>query len=605
MRSLILFIVVTLGCIMPPYTAQAQMETAKLAQIPILHEGRIKPIDSFARSNLKSLSGKDKNAMAWLTQTLFDPARAEQMPVIKITNPEVLQLLHLDRRKDKLYSYGEISKLLAQRQDLLNSILSGDKQQWTTQQRDLIKLHQKVTLMRDLLGSLSLTLPLSFTLPDIEKEPFSSYSGKPLTYLSTIDIHTDLSQAVRDIYAQKSDKIGNYTDQEQALTHLSYTLSLLEEAGRNARLFKVLPNNKTWYSPWGADKTDLEQWQNLATAYHTNQTELWDKTLEEMLTTSLKHSDLRPAALKAEYYYNTLNPFKVSFALSLCALSLLLASLFKSSATSFKNITFTLLISSLSIQSLSIATRMYILERAPVSTLYETILFVCFVISAYVISAYYKNKNPLWLWIGTILGTILHLLGFSHNQDGDSMLMLTAVLNTNFWLSTHVLCITAGYGFCALTSILAHYTLGKMIWTGEERPDSMLFKHTHLAALFALLFTGIGTVLGGIWADQSWGRFWGWDPKENGALLIVLWIIWVVHGRLGGQMNNRHTLYGLSYVSVILALSWFGVNLLGVGLHSYGFTDSAIWGLSLFTICESLFIIGCILVFHKRKEEHA
>ncbi len=605
MRNVILFILLTLSYLGIPNLAQARMDTEMLAQIPILHEGRIKPIDSFARSNLKALSGKDVNAMAWLTQLLFDPARAEQTPVIKITNPEVLQLLHLDRRKDKLYAYNEVSKLLTQQQGLLESILNSDQQQWTTQQRDLIKLHQKVTLMRDLLGSLSLALPLSFTLPEFETEPFSGHSNTPLTYLNTIDIHADLSRAVREIYAKKNDEIESYTEQEQALTHLSYTLSLLEEAGRNARLFKVLPSNNLWYSPWGADKNSLTKWQSLATAYHANNQNLWNTTLQEIYKESSRQEDLRINALKTEYYYNTLNPFKVTFILSLCALALLLIGLFRPEAKWIKKPAFIILFSSLSIQVLGLGARMYILERAPVSTLYETILFVCLVISLYVLSAYYKNKNLLWLWIGSILGTILHLLSFSHNQSGDSMLMLTAVLNTNFWLSTHVLCITAGYGFCALTSLLAHYTLGKMVWTQTLRPDSQLFKHTHLAAIFALFFTGIGTVLGGIWADQSWGRFWGWDPKENGALLIVLWIIWVIHGRVGGQINNRQTLYGLSYLSVILALSWFGVNLLGVGLHSYGFTDSAIWGLSAFAIFETLFIIGCISIFHGRKEQHA
>ncbi len=140
----------------------------------------------------------------------------------------------------------------------------------------------------------------------------------------------------------------------------------------------------------------------------------------------------------------------------------------------------------------------------------------------------------------------------------------------------------------------------------QKTPEQTLFKNIHSAALLALFFAGIGTVLGGIWADQSWGRFWGWDPKENGALLIVLWLIWVLHGRISGQLKHQGTLYGLCFLSVILALSWFGVNLLGVGLHAYGFTDSATWSLGLFTIVEIAFIlvIAAIRKSQQAKECH-
>src|SRR5205814_2809994 len=87
---------------------------------------------------------------------------------------------------------------------------------------------------------------------------------------------------------------------------------------------------------------------------------------------------------------------------------------------------------------------------------------------------------------------------------------------------------------------------------------------------FASLLSFTGTVLGGLWADYSWGRFWGWDPKENGALLIVLWIALILHARWGGMVKQR----GLAVLSVlgiiITAWSWFGTNFMGVGLHAYG-----------------------------------
>jgi ABC-type transport system involved in cytochrome c biogenesis permease subunit len=108
---------------------------------------------------------------------------------------------------------------------------------------------------------------------------------------------------------------------------------------------------------------------------------------------------------------------------------------------------------------------------------------------------------------------------------------------------------------------------------------------------FALLFSFFGTVLGGLWADDSWGRFWGWDPKENGALIIVLWNALVLHARWGGMVRER----GLAVLAIggniVTSWSWFGVNELGIGLHSYGFTEGVLLSLGLFAASQ-LAIIG-------------
>ena len=113
-----------------------------------------------------------------------------------------------------------------------------------------------------------------------------------------------------------------------------------------------------------------------------------------------------------------------------------------------------------------------------------------------------------------------------------------------------------------------------------------------ILAICALLFTSVGTLLGGIWADQSWGRFWGWDPKENGALLIVLWLIWVLHGRLSGHFKLRGFATALALTNIMVALTWFGVNLLGVGLHSYGFISGIAYGLGGFIIAQITVVAG-------------
>jgi cytochrome c biogenesis factor len=109
-----------------------------------------------------------------------------------------------------------------------------------------------------------------------------------------------------------------------------------------------------------------------------------------------------------------------------------------------------------------------------------------------------------------------------------------------------------------------------------------LTRMVYAVVCFATLFSFIGTVLGGIWADQSWGRFWGWDPKENGALLIVLWNAIILHARWGGMLRDRGIMNLAVFGNIVTAFSWFGVNMLGIGLHSYGFMDAAFKWLMLF-----------------------
>jgi len=175
--------------------------------------------------------------------------------------------------------------------------------------------------------------------------------------------------------------------------------------------------------------------------------------------------------------------------------------------------------------------------------------------------------------------------------------MMRAVLDSNFWLATHVVTITIGYSGTFLAgSIAIGYTLWKHL---AKNPDpetaNSLVGMAYGIICFSLLFSFVGTVLGGIWADQSWGRFWGWDPKENGALLIVLWNAIILHARWGGYAREKGTMAMAIFGNIITSLSWFGVNMLGVGLHSYGFMDKAFVWLSAF-IASQLILIGLCLL---------
>jgi cytochrome c biogenesis factor len=118
---------------------------------------------------------------------------------------------------------------------------------------------------------------------------------------------------------------------------------------------------------------------------------------------------------------------------------------------------------------------------------------------------------------------------------------------------------------------------------------------------FGLFFSVLGTVLGGIWANESWGRFWGWDPKENGALMIVLWELAVLHARRGDYI--RHLGFAMACIvgGIIVTFSWWGINLLGVGLHSYGFTSGIQASLLVFYTIESFVLLMGSLVWLRER----
>ena len=249
-----------------------------------------------------------------------------------------------------------------------------------------------------------------------------------------------------------------------------------------------------------------------------------------------------------------------------------------------------------------LAARMWIEGRPPVTNLYSSALFIGWASVLLCLGTEKYIRLGIASAMGALIGfsslVIAHSLSLdsSLNPTGDTMEMMRAVLDSNFWLATHVVIITIGYsttflaGFLGIAYIFFH--IGCSIFNKPESKmkktlDSMIYGIT----CFSLLFSLVGTILGGIWADQSWGRFWGWDAKENGALLIVIWNALLLHARFSGIAKTRGLACIAIFGNVVTAWSWFGTNMLGVGLHSYGFMDKAFDYLMMFIISQ-LIIIG-------------
>jgi ABC-type transport system involved in cytochrome c biogenesis permease subunit len=212
-------------------------------------------------------------------------------------------------------------------------------------------------------------------------------------------------------------------------------------------------------------------------------------------------------------------------------------------------------------------------------------------------------RNSVAIVVGTTTGALSLMIAHFLSLDGDTLGMLQAVLDTNFWLATHVVCITLGYtaSFVAGFMGIAYIVLGVFTPLLARGNATALNKMIYGVICFAMFLSFTGTVLGGIWADQSWGRFWGWDPKENGALLIVIWNAPMLHARWGGMVKQR----GLAQLAVlgnaVTAWSWFGTNLLGVGLHAYGFMQGAMhWLIFACLVMVAICCVGFIPLRHWR-----
>ena len=559
-----------------PHAIAAQ----SFATLPILHEGRMQPIVSFARSMKSRIYGDRRHAVPWLLNILFNPANAERTPLIRVKNKEVIKLLALQPHQDKLYSFQQVSSALKNKRDILHGIANMPEEDWTQPQKALLRLSNNVQLMRELLASLSLFLPIDVRFDADAPEEIKPLIGKTLSYKQVLPYQQDIFPLALQITRDKGNQLDNLTAFEDSIITLSFAISQLAAASQDTGLFRVIPvQDDLPTSPWQADHANdaMAHWQALALAYHAQNKNSWKNAIHAIHN---GHTGLRQTALQAEYYYHTFQPMLLSAIGYGAALLLLIASL---RFAALKPLMLPLFSLGIITHVIGIAARIYILQRPPVSTLYESILFVGVTVALF---------GLIWAWrrpthitraisIGGLGGLFLHVVAFSHYTDGDSMMMLSAVLNSNFWLAIHVLCIMLGYAACLITSGLAHHAL----WRNQYN-----IRLLRTAALISLVLTASGTILGGIWADQSWGRFWGWDPKENGALLIVLWLIWALHGRFSGQLTPKAESVLYAYASVIVALSWFGVNLLSIGLHAYGFTDSALYGLIGFITLETLLI---------------
>jgi len=597
-------------CLCCPVLASAAPETQDMRAfetLPVLDEGRVKPLGRFARVTLKTYAGSESlasmGASAWLAMSLFDPVRAAEIEVFALPSANLRAQMGLTKKK-KLYSFQDLKAGLDATMPEVAALAQKKPEDMTPEEAALVALHDHASQYVSILRSFSAVLPLQITLPP----PYAAKVEGDMNYMTLAPFQKPLEAALKKVMARKGMNPKTYNAQELQLAEAAFQLRNVRAGGERNTALRVFPSDwdtrageaeaGRWFSPWEilleghgspATRRMFEKWQALAAGYRAGDGQGWNTALSalkaEVAAQTKKGGDVDPVRLTLENWYGVLHPYwwVIGF-------YVLGAAAFLWSKTRLVGVAFGAL--GLLCHGLSIAARIVILARPPVGTLYESVLFVSLMCAVFALGAFFRKKTQGVFVAGMICAAGLLMLAPVALPKGDNLEVLVAVLNTNFWLGTHVICITIGYSLCIFAAVMAHIALA---FHHEKLRGAV-----HYMSLLALSFMTVGTILGGIWADQSWGRFWGWDPKENGALLIVLWLIWAQHGRLAGHLRQAGFLVVIALTNVVVALSWFGVNLLGVGLHSYGFTSGMAGGLALFCVAESA-LIAALYVFGTRR----
>lgn len=577
----------------------AEYDVVGFSRLPTLVNGRVKPLDTVARTSLLVLQGRQRvttfegRSLApseWLLDVLYRTELANTYPVFEIVHPEVLALFDLttaDGAGGKRYSVAQLSKHLAEldRQSKLADEV--DSAARTSFQRAVIQLRDSVVLYQRLQLSL---------MPAGEEKYFES-----------------LAQLPAALNGPKAAGMQRPQDPAAAKLVLDLTreFAVMDADGylRPIPPETAMANVMGWTTEGGALNTAVTTGHfNPAALSYAEMGRAWRDRQPDAFNAAIhgyraKLAVGMPELLQkcdVESRFNSAQPFLTSSYLYVVAFLLAVFSWLKW-PDSLGRAAFGLVAVAFVLATIGISTRMWLEARPPVTNLYSSALFVGWGAVGLCLVLEYFYRNAIGSAAAGIVGFASLLIAHHLSMGGDTLEMMRAVLDSNFWLATHVVTIAVGYSATFLAGFLALIYVGRGLFTRslDRTTADALARMIYGIVCFATLFSFVGTVLGGIWADQSWGRFWGWDPKENGALILVLWNSIILHARWGGLVQQRGLAVLAIFGNIVTAWSWFGVNMLGVGLHSYGFMDSAMWYLIGFVISQLVIIAAAATPLEK------
>lgn len=585
---------------------EQERQSHAFGRIPVVEKGREQPFDSFARNSLMQIREKQTanyepwkgifegpkivSATEWAMELAFQPEIGDTRPVFRIDNPDVKALFNLpiepnaEKQTDaKHFAWKQLEPHFTAFKTEARRAFAVEGSMRNAYERSLTDLWSAVTAykqVRNIFGPCA-TGDLGQGMAD---------------YMKKVRAGREAFQA----------QMNNQTHDTAALEWLSdqFNTSLVVpphggESGHEGQWMKVLEEVvaiERGHTP----HTSLVAFSEAAKAFRGGDADGLRKTAENYLASLESGHTKQLQKAQREQRFNHIEPFYKGMVL--CVLAFVFALLFWLSPTRFewaRRAAVWLMILTLIVHAGGQIFRMVQEDRPPVTNLYSSAIFIGLAAVIFGLLLEWIFPHGIGVIVAAAVDFSALLIAHHLARGGDTMIMLQAVLDTNFWLATHVVAVTLGYaatfvaGFLAiLYVVLGAFTnrLAEPMGDSGRTTGKVLTAMTYAIICFATLFSFVGTVLGGIWADQSWGRFWGWDVKENGALMIVLWNAIVLHARWGGIAKERGIACLAIGGNIITAWSWFGVNMLGIGLHSYGFMGAAFVALMAFVGTQMVLI---------------
>ncbi len=527
---------------------RTEFDVSGFAHLPVSAGGRVKPMDTQARHVLMVAGGRQSiraeggvvSASQFLLALMADPESIRDYPIVRVDHPDVLALMDLPPEEGGRITLAKIEP------------------HWE---------------------SITEQASRAFDIPAKRRDPFQRAIVSLSDRVSTLLAHSSM---VAPYAIPPIGEGGEWRPFHDAFMESGMIVSA-QTAGTTPRLHPAVASFISMMTAYG--ERDAPAFNGALASY---QALLWRDMPDVMR--KARHEVLFN---RASLFLGASAVYVLAFLLACGAILLRMRATpiggrWGNLPESLRVSSVSLMIAALLVHTLAIAFRIYLQERPPVTNLYSSAVFVGW--AAVLIGVFLERLHPMGVAtlgaasVGFATLVVAHNLG----SDGDTMQMMQAVLDSNFWLATHVIIITLGYSATFLAGVLAAMYLLMGVFTrflARERATA-LSRMVYGVVCFALLLSFVGTVLGGIWADQSWGRFWGWDPKENGAALVVLINAIILHARWGGIIRDRGIMVLAVGGNIVTAWSWFGTNMLGIGLHSYGFMDAAAFWMLAFVVSQ-------------------
>jgi cytochrome c-type biogenesis protein CcsB len=631
-----------------------EFHVREFGRLPVLLSGRIQPFDSVARNALLQIRStgdvpleevpswkfwhhpKKLKATEWLLEVIARPEVADTRPIFLIHHAELLGELKLqDKGVEKsglrYYAFNDLKPVL--------DIIAEQGRKAGDVKSELQSSFQKQAVK--LANAAMLYQRLKVTIQPEGEENFARELADFKANLGPAQAAARVGENDKNFDKAAIERMAQPLQEFQFMAKFGYPLivpPLDRAAGPDHWLnagASLLESFRT-----GGIHPAMAQYAVMATAYHQEKPEVFNGALADYKAWLQPQFARELRKGRAEFYFNDVKAFLHAtiiyiFALVLACGAILTFGVVAGISESLRRSAFYLVILAGLVHTFGLLFRMVLEGRPPVTNLYSSAIFIGWATMVLGIIIERIYRLGLGSLVASLAGFVTLLIAHNLALGGDTMEMLRAVLDTNFWLATHVVVITLGYASTFFAGLLAIVFIFLGVFTpvlkqklkpaeavaapasrasGSFNSPSKIEKAGPLITVgqalskmvygivcFATLFSFVGTVLGGIWADQSWGRFWGWDPKENGALLIVLWNAIILHVRWGGLVRDRGIMNLAVIGNIVTSFSWFGVNMLGIGLHSYGFMDSGADNLMNFVVGQLIILGNGMLQFQAWK----